>query len=60
MIMGGLMRIAPAQAFQRRAIALADPDQRIVERQPRDLGAGLLTGGLAGRRTIPLAPSTSR
>ena len=36
-----LMCVAPAQRLDLRAVTLFDPDQGIVQRQPRHIGAGL-------------------
>mmetsp|Transcript_22848 Transcript_22848/g.38098 ORF Transcript_22848/g.38098 Transcript_22848/m.38098 type:complete len:420 (+) Transcript_22848:3147-4406(+) len=40
MVMGGLMRVAPTQAFQLGAPCLFDPQQRVIQRQSRHVRAG--------------------
>ena len=50
--MGRLMRIAPTQAFQRRAVILVDPDQRIIQCHACNIGAGFDRRGL-----LDIAPS---
>ena len=46
MVMRGLMRVAPTPAFDIGAVFLGQPDQRVIQRQSRDVGAGLNRGRL--------------
>ena len=52
MVVRGLMRVAPAQRFQCAAVVFGQPDQRVVKRQPRDIGAGFGGGGASGKRSL--------
>ena len=45
-VMGRLMRIAPAQAFEGGTVCFLDPDDGVVEGEAGDLRAGFPRGGL--------------
>ena len=45
MVVDRLVRLAPAQGFERGAVLLVDPHERVVEREAGDVGAGLFRGG---------------